>query len=90
MKRYSILVNGRVQGVGFRFFANSQAIHLRLTGWVKNLDNGMVQIEVQGSDERISLFLDTIKKGNMFIRVDGIKKEEIPLSLNEKNFKTLN
>lgn len=90
MKRYSIVVSGRVQGVGFRFFAFSQGIRSGLTGWVRNLDNGTVELEVQGNDEKLSLYLNTIKKGNRFIRVDEIKKEEIPCDFNESDFKISN
>ena len=37
MIRYSIIVDGRVQGVGFRYFTQMEAFKLELTGWVKNL-----------------------------------------------------
>ena len=49
MKRYYIIVEGRVQGVGFRYFVQSIAAGYGLTGWVRNLDNGMVDMEVHRS-----------------------------------------
>ena len=50
MVRYYIIVDGRVQGVGFRFFCTMNARILDLTGWVRNMDNGMVEMEVQGEE----------------------------------------
>ncbi len=48
MVRYHIFVEGRVQGVGFRYFVSMHAQSYGLTGSVKNLDNGLVEIYVQG------------------------------------------
>ena len=76
MNRYYIVVEGRVQGVGFRFFCSMTAKPLDLTGWVRNMDNGMVELEVQGSDESIEKFIRTIKKGNRFIRVDELYQKK--------------
>ena len=46
MIRCLIIVEGRVQGVGFRYFAQSNAIKYDLTGFARNLNNGMVEIQV--------------------------------------------
>ena len=67
MIRYYIIVDGRVQGVGFRFFCTMNARTLDLTGWVRNMDNGMVEMEVQGEESSIEKFIRNIKKGNKFI-----------------------
>ena len=86
MNRYYIVVEGRVQGVGFRFFCSMTAKPLDLTGWVRNMDNGMVELEVQGSDESIEKFIRTIKKGNRFIRVDELYQKKIPIIQTERTF----
>ena len=86
MNRYYIVVEGRVQGVGFRFFCSMTAKPLDLTGLVRNMDNGMVELEVQGSDESIEKFIRTIKKGNRFIRVDELYQKKIPIIQNERTF----
>lgn len=88
MIRYHIILEGRVQGVGCRFFCQMNAKSLSLTGWVKNLDNGMVELEVQGSEESLNKYISTITKGNRFIRIDdySIKKKEVVQ--NERTFKT--
>ena len=64
MIRYYIVVKGRVQGVGFRFFTINIASKYNLTGSVRNMDNGMVEIEVQGEKNTIDNFISEIKKGN--------------------------
>jgi len=86
MIRYSIIVDGRVQGVGFRFFTQLSAHKFDLTGWCKNLMNGKVEIEVQGLEEKISLFISEIKQGNNFSRIYDIDLCTIPLIDNEKKF----
>lgn len=86
MLRYSILVDGKVQGVGFRFFTQLTATNLKLTGWCKNLNDGRVQIEVQGPEETLSQFISALKKGNNFSRVDEIAVNEINIIENEKKY----
>lgn len=86
MIRYYIVVRGRVQGVGFRFFTINIASKYNLTGSVRNMDNGMVEIEVQGEKNAINNFISEIKKGNYFIRVDDISIKSIDLKPKEKSF----
>lgn len=87
MKRFKILVQGKVQGVGFRFFATTKAKPLNITGLCKNLDNGDVYIEAQGNEENIITFTNNLKKGNRFIKISEIVLIEIPLINDEKKFK---
>lgn len=86
MVRYYIVCEGRVQGVGFRYFCQVTATQLNLTGYAHNMYNGMVEIEVQGDDNKVDSFIRTIKKGNFFIRVDNISQKKIDLNLTEKKF----
>ena len=62
------------------------ATELDLTGYARNLDNGMVEIEVQGSEEKINMFIRNIKKGNFFIRVNNLSQKKIDLKPSEKKF----
>lgn len=73
MPRYNIIVSGRVQGVGFRYFVQALANRLNLKGWVKNLDNGDVQMELQTSEENLELIMEKLKKGNGFSKVSNMK-----------------
>lgn len=85
-KRYLVIVEGRVQGVGMRGFCMMQAQMRGLTGSVKNLANGMVEIQVQGEESTIDEFLTVIKGGNQFIRVDDMSVKSIPVVENETRF----
>ena len=87
MVRYYIVVDGRVQGVGFRFHCQMNATNLNLTGWVRNMSNGMVEMEVQGTEPTLAIFISLISKGNYFIRVTSVSKKEIPLIDSETKFK---
>ena len=57
MRRYSVLFEGRVQGVGFRYRATSIARRYLLTGWVKNLSDGRVQLEAESDPSVFPTFL---------------------------------
>ena len=89
MKRYLIIFQGRVQGVGFRYFTYAIARELGVTGSVKNLLNGDVEVQVQGDDPQITHFLKSILKGNGFIRVIDYAMKEITLKDPEKDFKII-
>lgn len=86
MKRYHVFVEGRVQGVGMRGFCMMEAQTYGLSGIVKNLEDGSVEIYVQGAEELIDIFLTKIKAGNRFIRVDNISIKEVPVVEGEKHF----
>ncbi|QCX32747.1 acylphosphatase [Caloramator sp. E03] len=87
MHRYYIVVSGMVQGVGFRYFVYYTATRLNLTGWVRNCDNGDVEIEVQGEKEILLNFINKIKKGNGFSDVKDVKIKTIEIMKNERSFK---
>jgi acylphosphatase len=87
MIRYLLVVDGRVQGVGFRYFTQITAYSLNLTGWCENLMNGNVKIEIQGLEKDVHSFIATIRKGNNFCRVDNVDLIDLPLVNNEKKYK---
>lgn len=60
-KRIHILFTGSVQGVGFRFTAESMASHLNLTGWVKNLSTGEVEIVAEGEEDLLKKFISQLQ-----------------------------
>lgn len=77
--RKRVLVYGYVQGVGFRYFAQMQAERYRVTGFVENLYDGSVLLEVEGRDYIVEDYLNTIRKGNHYIEVDRMDIKDIPL-----------
>lgn len=87
MIRYSIIVDGIVQGVGFRYFTQMMAIKFNLTGWCKNLYNGKVEIEVQGLKENLLDFIKAIKKGNNFSRIDNMDLNRLAVKNDEKKYR---
>ena len=58
-----ILIEGKVQGVGFRFRTTEKAINLGVSGWVQNLDDGRVEVLAHGEDSAVERLLDWIKNG---------------------------
>jgi acylphosphatase len=68
-------VSGMVQGVGFRFFTLHKARKYIITGWVKNLYDGRVEIEAEGKKENLILFLEDIKIGPSYGHVSGVTEE---------------
>ena len=83
--RKRIKFYGRVQGVGFRYRAEKSASLYDIYGWIKNNDNGSVEMEAQGKEENIDKMIDLIKKGN-FIEVNAMEEKKIPLRDDEYGF----
>lgn len=79
-------VKGIVQGVGFRYFVNEFAAKLNIDGFVKNLENGDVEIVVCADKEKIILFEKAVRKGPLYSRVDDIIVDKINLNLDRKGF----
>ncbi|QIQ22323.1 acylphosphatase [Zophobihabitans entericus] len=63
IKTIQIVVTGQVQGVGFRFSTYQKATKIKLTGYVKNLSTGQVEIVTQGSEEQIKELLQWLDDG---------------------------
>jgi acylphosphatase len=75
--RRRVIVRGRVQGVGFRWFVREHARTLRLAGWVKNLPDGMVELEVEGSAEKVAELLTHVAEGPDGAVVAGVDDVQI-------------
>jgi acylphosphatase len=78
----NITVKGKVQGVGFRFSTKSMAHSLGIKGFVKNLYNGDVYIEAEGSELQLRHFIEWCYKGSSYSHVYDVTIEEGEL----KNF----
>jgi len=63
MKSIYILIDGRVQGVGFRYFALQKANEFCIFGWVRNTPDGKVEIEAEGNPQNLKNFIDWMKIG---------------------------
>ncbi len=81
-----IIVHGRVQGVGFRFFVQHVAERLGLYGTVRNCEDGTVEIVVEGNPMRIADFVRHVEKGPSMARVIRLDIHEIPADGNYSTF----
>ncbi len=73
-----LIVDGVVQGVGFRFFTERTARRYGLSGWVRNLPDGRVEIEAEGEEGVLNAFLKDVNQGPSFSRVTHVGVEKIP------------
>lgn len=71
--RAHIIVNGLVQGVGFRYFIYRKAVELDLRGFVRNLYNGDVEIVVEGDRDKIQILIEHAKIGPRSAYVKDVK-----------------
>ncbi len=72
-----IRIEGRVQGVGFRWFTRSAARDLGVGGWVKNMSDGSVLCEAQGTASELDAFRAAIAEGPRSSRVERVTAESI-------------
>jgi acylphosphatase len=73
------LVRGRVHGVGFRDHTQRLAAALGLTGYVRNLDDGRVEVYAAGSPEKLSELAGALRKGPRLADVRGVEEQEAAL-----------
>lgn len=83
--RKHILFYGTVQGVGFRYYSVYKARVLGLTGWVQNLYDGSVEMEVQGTERSIDELICFLRD-RAHIRIDRLDAKQIPLQ-EERDFR---
>jgi len=86
MYRYWIECEGTVQGVGFRYFVYQNAQRLGLTGFVRNLDNGRVEIEVQGEERDLARFQSRLRIGNGYSSIEHLWIRSIDVQPHEHLF----
>jgi acylphosphatase len=73
-RRY--LISGRVQGVGFRYFTEAAAAREGLHGWVRNLPDGRVEIDVEGEAEAMERFERNVRHGPPGARVSDVQVDD--------------
>ena len=72
-QRFTALVRGAVQGVGFREFVRRNAIDLRLAGYAENLDDGRVEVVAEGERDDLELLLVRMRTGPAHAEVEEIE-----------------
>ena len=66
------LIKGRVQGVGFRWFVHREAAELGLRGWVRNTEDGHVEVLAAGEPDQLEDLQLALAKGSRGSRVDAV------------------
>jgi acylphosphatase len=80
------LVTGRVQGVGFRFFTRALAAREGVHGWVRNLDDGRVEISAEGEAEALERFERSIRQGPRGSRIDRVEVSDLGATGSDTGF----
>ncbi len=76
MQARSWLVSGRVQGVGFRWFVEKNATSIGLRGWVRNEDDGRVQVYATGTPDQLNQLAALLHQGPRMAEVRGVEERE--------------
>ena len=82
--RYTIRVTGRVQGVGFRYSTLREAQNENITGYVKNMPDGSVEIEAEGSKDQLDIFVEWCRRGPGLSHVESLIVDPLPPAGHEK------
>jgi acylphosphatase len=77
LQAFRLRLSGKVQGVGFRWFTRQAARELGLTGQVRNLPDGRVEVEVAGGIEPLEAFRGRLRQGPQGARVTALEEQEI-------------
>ena len=77
MKTLKIIINGTVQGVFFRKYIEEMANELNIRGFVRNLENGDLELVAEGRDENVNELLGRCNQGPPQSDVKSVKKEEL-------------
>lgn len=79
LKAVFIKIFGHVQGVGFRYFTHRIARKLRITGYVRNAEDGTVEIHAEGDERMLEQFLSEVSRGPAMAIVTDVQVEEVPI-----------
>ena len=86
VKSVYILIDGRVQGVGFRYFVLQKASELNICGWARNTPDGKVEIEAEGESQNLATFVEWLKIGPARAIIKTFSVSGISPSRQFKNF----
>ncbi len=79
MKRVKIFIDGRVQGVGFRYFVSKQAGEHGIKGYVRNLYDGRIEVDAEGESDSLNRFMIDCRRGPSVARVDEFIVHHVPI-----------
>ena len=73
LSRIHVIASGRVQGVAYRYYAEREALGLAVTGWVKNMFDGRVEVVAEGEKAILEQFIELLRQGPRLARVDRLE-----------------
>ena len=79
-----LIVQGKVQGVGFRWYVRERARRLGVAGWVRNEPDGSVRVMVGGPAHLVSRFIDEMRLGPPNAIIDAIREERVALATSDR------
>jgi acylphosphatase len=85
--RQHFIISGTVQGVGFRYHSQQQALKLGITGWVKNLASGQVEIIAEADTDTLDEFKQWLEIGPTYAQVTDIRVENDAATAEFSTFK---
>lgn len=80
------IVSGRVQGVGYRYFAMQTAAACQVVGTVRNVGDGTVEIIAEGSEAAMEKLRNALEQGPSYARVTGVTETQLPVTGRYKTF----
>jgi len=83
VRRARLVVRGRVQGVGYRWFARDAATALGLQGWVRNRRDGSVELETAGTEATLSALCERLRQGPPAAQVTAVDVQWLPEAAGE-------
>jgi acylphosphatase len=89
MKKH-IVITGKVQGIGFRYWLYKAAIQRNIDGWVRNKISGEVEALIIGNDKNVNDLIKLCEKGPTFSKVTKVKVQNYQKEYSKKSFDIIN
>ena len=90
VSRLHLMISGRVQGVGYRWWFQNRAMEIGLSGWVRNRTNGAVEAEIQGTPDQLETLVRSAWQGPPLAKVVLIDRTSIEPVTGETGFSRRN
>lgn len=78
MIRKHIVVRGRVQGSGFRYYTQTEAMRLGLSGYVRDMPDNSIEIEAEGAEDSLAELLEWLETGPTWAEVESVDSSDRP------------
>lgn len=86
MRRVRAIITGRVQGVSYRASTATEARRIGVVGWVRNRDDGAVELEVEGDDDKVAALVAWCEHGPATAHVSKVAVEDVSPKRTETQF----